>query len=162
MILLWIGNRQARQLTWTGRLLIVLALSSLGCARGDWISETMTLVDLTGTWEGSFRFDQGGQERQERTIRFVLQQKGQKVRGDAQAPDGNRLGTVQGLVNGEVFSWQLTGSLRPGRDSSATYHSVVTINNSDALSGRADGAGCPCPFLLRRVNIEAIREKQSQ
>jgi len=35
---------------WTGRLLIVLVLSSLGCVRGDWISQTLTLVDVTGTW----------------------------------------------------------------------------------------------------------------
>jgi len=41
-------------LRFTGRLLLILALSSLGCARGDWTTETLTLVDLTGTWEGSF------------------------------------------------------------------------------------------------------------
>jgi len=61
-----------------GPLLILLALSSLGCARSDWTTETLTLVDVTGTWEGPFYFTQvliG-----ERTIRFVLQQNGSKVR----------------------------------------------------------------------------------
>ena len=40
----------------TGQLMIMLALSSLGCARGDWTTETLTLVDVPGTWEGSFRY----------------------------------------------------------------------------------------------------------
>src|SRR6516165_2895547 len=38
---------------WTRAFLIVLALFSLGCVRGDW-TETLTLVDVTGTWEGRF------------------------------------------------------------------------------------------------------------
>jgi len=41
--------RRIGNLRWTGQLLIVLALSSLGCARGDWTTETLTLVDVTGT-----------------------------------------------------------------------------------------------------------------
>jgi len=36
---------------WTRRFLVVLALLSLGCARGDWTTETLTQVDVTGTWE---------------------------------------------------------------------------------------------------------------
>jgi len=32
---------------WTRAFLIVLALFSLGCVRGDW-TETLTLVDVTG------------------------------------------------------------------------------------------------------------------
>ena len=65
---------------WTGRFLVVLALLSLGCARGDWTTETLTLVDVTGTWEGPIRFGVGsGVGGYERTTRWVLQQTGQKV-----------------------------------------------------------------------------------
>ena len=32
---------------WTGPLLIVIALLVVGCARGDWTTETLTLVDVT-------------------------------------------------------------------------------------------------------------------
>ena len=66
---------------WTGPFLIVLTLLSLGCARGDWTTETLTLVDVTGTWEGQFRFGGPGGGAAERTTRWVLQQKGGKVRG---------------------------------------------------------------------------------
>ena len=151
---------------WTGLLLIVLALVIVGCARGDWTTETLTLVDVSGTWEGRFRWTRGGAGGLavgERRITLILQQKGQKVRGDAQGLDGARLGTVEGLVNGEMFSWQLTGALTPGRDSPASvYRGVFTIDNSDELSDRADGPGCPCPFVLRRVDTKAIRDKPAQ
>jgi hypothetical protein len=135
---------------WTGKFLIVLALSSLGCARGDWISETLTLVDVTGTWEGPFRFQMGSVER---TTRWVLQQKGAKVRGEVQRLDGTPLGPVEGLVNGEVFSWTLTGPIGPvpGR----SFHGEAPVNG-DELNGRAHGTGCPCTFVLHRVGSGAI------
>ena len=90
---------------WTAQLLIMLALSSLGCARGDW-TDTLTLANVTGTWEGLFRVDA---YRMERTIRWVLQQKGAKVTGEVQGADGRPIGSIQGLVKGEVLSWRLTG-----------------------------------------------------
>ena len=43
---LWASGR-GRQSRWTESLLIVLAFPSLGCARGDWISETLTLITRT-------------------------------------------------------------------------------------------------------------------
>jgi hypothetical protein len=100
-VLLRVGHRRARQLKWTGQLLIVLALSMSGCARGDWTTETLTLVDLTGTWEGVFQFP-GRTGGLERTTRWVLQQKGGKVRGEVQALDGAPRGSIERLVNGEV------------------------------------------------------------
>src|SRR5262245_18993022 len=158
-----IAGRQETSIGRTGELLIALALLIVGCARGDWTTETLTLVDVSGTWEGRFRWSRGGSGGHavdERTIAFVLQQKGQKVRGDARGLDGARLGTVEGLINGEAFSWRLTGALTPGRDSPASaYRGVSTVNGSDELSGQADGPGCPCSFVLRRVGTKAIREK---
>src|SRR5262249_17803934 len=143
---------------WTGPFLIVLTLLSLGCARGDWTTETLTLVDVTGTWEGSFRTVAGT----ERTTRWVLQQKGAKVRGEVQGPDGAPVGSVEGLVNGEVFSWQLNGHLMRltwGNPPSRSYRGEATVN-SDEFSGRADGLACPCTFILRRVSAEAIKDKK--
>src|SRR5215468_9277076 len=71
--------RWETSMRWTRRLLTVLTLLSLGCARGDWTTETLTLVDVTGTWEGSFRFSIGPIGR---PMRWVLQQKGGKVKGE--------------------------------------------------------------------------------
>ena len=148
-------------MTWTGRILIVLALSSLGCARSDWISETLTLVDVTGTWEGPWNYGIGGVPR---TTRWVLQQKGARVTGVAQGPDGAPIASIEGAVNGEVLNWQLTGPflhMASGAPPNRTYRGEAAVN-SDELSGRADGHFCPCTFDLRRVNTEAIKEKQQQ
>jgi len=60
-------------------ILILLALSSLGCAGGDRTSRVSPRVDVTGTWEGSFYFSTG----RELSSRWVLQQDGAKVRGES-------------------------------------------------------------------------------
>ena len=143
---------------WTAPFLIVLALLSLGCARGDWTTQTLTLADVTGTWEGPIYVGYGFEQR----IRFVLQQNGPKVKGEVKGPDGASIGSVEGMVNGEILSWQMTGRLNTGSYGSrlsGTYRGEVTVNG-DELSGRANGPACPCPYLLRRVNTEAIKEKQ--
>jgi len=146
---------------WTVAFLIVLTLLSLGCARGDW-TDTLTLVNVTGTWEGLFRVDA---YRMERTIRWVIQQKGAKVTGEVQGADGQPIGSIEGLVNGEVFRWRLTGpfiSLNSmGYTSSRSYGGETTIIN-DEMNGRVDGQGCPCSLLLRRVSTDTIREKKAQ
>ena len=143
---------------WTGRLLILLALSSLGCAGDDWTSRILILVDVTGTWEGTFYFSTGRQL----PIRWVLQQSGAKVRGDVQGPDGHSIASVEGFVNGELLNWTLTGpfvKFTSGSDPSNTYRGEATVNN-DELSGRALGRYCPYTVVLRRVNTDdAIREK---
>ena len=143
---------------WTRHFLIVLALFSLGCARGDW-TDTLILVNVTGPWEGRFRVDA---YRMERTIRWVLQQTGAKVTGEVQGADGRPIGSIQGLVKGEVFSWRLTGpfiSLNSmGYTSSRSYDGETPIIN-DEMSGRVDGQGCPCSLLLRRVATDTIREE---
>jgi hypothetical protein len=144
---------------WTGQLLIVLALLIVGCARGDWIDQTLTLVDVTGTWEGVFKFQGTLPGSLERSTRWVLQQKGGKVRGEAHGLDGGRAAPIEGLVNGEVFSWQLAGRFfrwAPGNP----YRGQVTIT-VDEMSGRADGFNCPCIVILRRAASDA-REKEAR
>jgi hypothetical protein len=164
-LLLRIATRQAhgRWSRWTAQFLILLALSSLGCARGDWTTEILTLVDVAGTWEGPFRFGAGATGN-ERITRWVLQQNGGKVRGEAQGPDGTPAASIEGVVNGEVFRWELTGPFIRFSASnlvSGTWRGETTVNG-DEMIGRADGHLCPCTFHLRRVDTQATREKQPQ
>jgi len=148
-------------MSWTGRLLIVLALLSLGCGRGDLTTETLTLVDVTGTWEGALLVRGASGGIYERTIRFVLQQNGPKVTGEVQGAGGEPIGSVEGRITGEVFNWQLTGpfvSNPQGSPPSQSYRGEANVN-SDELSGTAIGLRCPCSFLLRRVGTQATNEK---
>src|SRR5262249_13010003 len=96
-------------------------------------------------WERPFRF-----ATTERTMRWVLQQKGGKVRGGVQGADGRSIGSIEGLVNGEVFSWRLTGPFIPlntmGYTSSRSYDGETPVVN-DEMNGRVDGPGCPAEEL---------------
>jgi len=138
-------------------ILILLALSSLGCAGGDRTSRGSTpAVDVTGTWEGSFYFSTG----RELPSRWVLQQDGAKVRGEVHGPSGTA--SIEGLVNGEVLDWTLSGpfvKFASGTPLTNTYRGEATIN-TDQLSSRASGVHCPCTVSLRRVNTDASREKK--
>ena len=132
-------------------ILILLVLSSLGCAGDDWTSRILILVDVTGTWEGTFYFSTGRQL----PIRWVLQQSGAKGRGESHGPDGPHA-SIEGSVNGELLDWTLTGrfvKFASGDAPSKTYRGEATVNG-DELSGRSDGVGCPCTVTLRRMNIE--------
>jgi len=138
---------------WTGPLVMLAALI-VGCARGDWTTETLTLVDVTGTWEGVFRTSSPALERM---TQWALQQKGGKVRGEVRGTDGAPLGSIEGLVNGELLSWQLTGQfvrLPGGNAPSRSYRGEATIT-LDEMTGRADGFGCPCTVRLRRAGSDA-------
>jgi len=129
-------------------ILILLALSSLGCAGGNRTSRVSPLVDVTGTWEGTFYFAASS----ERSVRWVLQQNGAKVRGEVHGPSGTA--SIEGLVNGELLDWTLTGpfvKFASGTPLTNTYQGEATVN-TDQLSGRASGMHCPCTVSLRRVN----------
>jgi hypothetical protein len=144
---------------WTGQLLIVLALLIVGCARGDWIDKTLTLVDVTGTWEGVFKFSEPTRGL-ERATRWVLRQNGGRVRGEAEGLHGAQLAPIEGLVNGEVLSWQLTGQFfRWAPGTSYRGEAMITI---DEMSGRADGPNCPCTVLLRRAGSDVKEKEQAR
>ena len=58
-----------------GLVAAMLAIGS-GCAKPDWIEQTLVTVDVTGTWrstEGSL-------------VEFVLEQQGSKVKGPYPSP----------------------------------------------------------------------------
>jgi len=145
---------------WTRAFLIVLALFSLGCVRGDW-TETLTLVDVTGTWEGRFAFYLPGRGNIERSMRLVLQQKGQQVTGEVQGEDGAPIGSVEGLVKGDLLTWRMTGPLVkfPYGGPLVLSCNADTPVDGDVMRGRTIGTGCP-DFDLRRVGTQAIKEKQ--
>jgi hypothetical protein len=137
-------------------ILILLVLSSLGCAGGDRTSRVLPPADVTGTWEGTFYFSASS----ERSVRWVLQQNGAKVTGEVHGPSGTA--AIEGLVNGESLDWTLSGpfvKFASGTPLTNTYQGGATVN-TDRLSGRASGMHCPCTVSLRRVNTDASREKK--
>src|SRR5262245_6449670 len=72
----------------------VLALAS-GCARPDWIEQTLVTADVTGTWqsnEGTF-------------LELTLEQRGTKVEGSVLRPK-HYAGPIEGTVAGDLFTFR--------------------------------------------------------
>jgi len=85
----------------------VLTLGS-GCAKPDWIEQTLVTVDVTGTWvvtDGP-------------RIELKLEQRGSKVTGSMLFPATsslNRSPTLEGSVAGDVFRFiETSGESRQG------------------------------------------------
>src|SRR5439155_16121440 len=72
-------KRRARRGRITGWLAIgCLVLAAAGCARPDWIEQTLVTVDVTGVWRGTY-LRVGGSGN----LELTLQQSGPKVTGRA-------------------------------------------------------------------------------
>lgn len=81
--------------------------------------------------------------------------------GKARETDGTATGSIEGMVNGEVFTWQWTDvSMRflSGNVPNKSYRGEATIA-LDEMNGRADGPACPCTFVLRRVGGDPGQKK---
>jgi hypothetical protein len=120
-------------------LIVLVAILNFGCApRGDWISETLTLIDVSGTWVGTMR--QTDLTHTDRSIQLVLQQRGARVTGEMSGGGANfTFGKIEGLVNGDVFTFRGEG-----------IQGEATVDGAE-MSGRASGYRCPCAIVLRRI-----------
>ena len=133
-------------MTRIGWLLIglLVAVSAAGCAQRDWVRDTLTLADVTGTWSGTAG---------DRPVDATFRQSGSRVTGtSSEITDyGFTVGVVEleGVVNGEVLSFS-------GRGVSGE----ATVDG-DEMTGRVSGPAvsgsfvhtCPsagCRLYLRR------------
>lgn len=124
-------------------LIALFLLTGAGCARRDWVSDMLTLADVTGTWTGSYVCDSRsmgvGVE-----FRATFRQSGSRVTGTISSAS-TRPGRIEleGVVNGDVLSFT-------GRSLS-----VEATVDGDEMSGVLTGtATCntysKSPFDLRR------------
>ena len=99
------------------RSILTLAILALvvGCARPDWIQQTLVTVDVTGVWVGTTGAAEGT------SVQLELEQQGAKVKGMLRAagaatpgPWGRTSGPIDGSVAGDAFSFRQTNSLLTG------------------------------------------------
>ena len=130
--------------TWL--LILLLLLSSAGCARRDWVSDLLVLTDVTGTWEGTLKgaVAQGGGSLPNSSVTMVLQQTGPKVTGELSWSHGQ--GPVEGLVNGEVLTFSEGVKVELAVDGDEMWGRA-----EDRLFAR-DAVCRPCFLRFRRVS----------
>src|SRR5215468_4210237 len=102
--------------TWSIPLVLaaMFALAS-GCAKPDWIQQTLVTVDVTGVWVGTM-----GNSWVSAGVRFELEQEGAKVKGFIQ-PEMTSMsmgwlvkGPIDGTVSGDVFRFKQTNAALMG------------------------------------------------
>src|SRR5262245_56314570 len=78
-------------------ILVAVLVCGSGCARRDWVQETLVTVDVTGTW----RSTAGG------LLELALTQQGSRVTGSMRLTGlpgvSNISGPVDGFVSGDTF-----------------------------------------------------------
>ena len=119
-------------------LVTMLALGS-GCAKSDWIQDTLITVDVTGTWQSVT----GGR------LELALKQQGSRVTGfidwqGGKAGGGNTSGTIEGAVAGDVFRFRQVSGIQGSVDGELTV-------NGDEMSGVVRPQVGGGTILLRRV-----------
>jgi hypothetical protein len=133
-----------------GVLLAAVLALGFGCARPDWIEQTLVTVDVTGTRSGS---------TQKSELLFELEQEGPKVKGfmigwstigggSGQAVKGRIVGTVAG----DVFSFA-----HPNGD----WKGELVISG-DEMEGQVTMTENRLRVVLRRVNPSSPPTPQGQ
>ena len=121
------------------RVMLVVALPcGTGCARPDWIEQTVVTIDVTGTW----RSTTGG------LFELNLEQQGTRVKGSMFT--GTVTGAIEGTVAGDVFRFrQMDGTY-------ATWEGEMTVNG-DEMRGNAKNVqiGRRLGLHLERVTSSA-------
>jgi hypothetical protein len=93
-----------------------LVLIAAGCARPDWIEQTLVTVDVTGAWQGTMS---GEGAFGSLYAALMLQQGGAKVTG--QMVISGRSRPIEGTINGDVLRFRtqdgrMTGELQVSGD----------------------------------------------
>ena len=85
-------------------LVPMLLLSAAGCARPDWIQQTLVTVDVAGRWTGKWSGAGGGGD-----FGMTLQQDGPKATGKIELTGWdahNWNGPIAGTLRGDVLSFR--------------------------------------------------------
>jgi len=134
-------------------ILVAVLVFGSGCARKDWIEQTLVTVDVTGVWIGSV-----GVGNVAREIRLELEQQGPKVTGYVRRLGAGMgayplqlEGPLEGTVGGDVFSFRLTNAAGEG---------TMTVSG-DEMKGYVSVGG-RVPISMRRVESSSASPSQKQ
>ncbi len=120
-------------------VLVSLSAFGSGCARPDWIEQTLVTADVTGAWMGV-----GG------SLELNLNQEGAKVTGSMVQRIPQIRTPIAGTVTGDVF--RAIGT-------NVVYEGELTVSG-DEMNGYVRSSGGRVVTSLRRVNASAPSSQQ--
>jgi hypothetical protein len=133
-----------RRLPWL--ILLTALVFVCGCAKSDWIQQTLVTVDVTGVWVGYMGKTGGIAPKTE--FRLELEQQGSKANGYLRPLQTSGAGgvpfiagPVEGTVCGDVFTFRQPGGTLTGE---------LTVSG-DEMKGYVTSAGGPSPMVLQRI-----------
>ena len=138
-------GRYARRTMMAWLVIGFLMLTAAGCARPDWIEQTLVTVDVTGVWRGSFSSSgTGTASGGGGPVELTLQQSGTKVTGQLSGSLMSVVGgrvPIEGTVNGDMFRFH---DLRGG------VTGAVQVSG-DEMNGSGTAREMSTTIALRRV-----------
>ena len=125
-------------------MLIVVCACMGGCAKPDWIQDTLVTVDVTGTWVGSINPTGASL-----AVRLELEQNGPKVTGSLRVMSAGTSGgtgtlgsgPIEGTVSGDVLSVKRTNG---------SFSAEMSVSG-DEMTGRSGNR----PISLQRARSSA-------
>jgi hypothetical protein len=116
-----------------------------GCARPDWIAQTLVTVDVTGTWRSS----------ESGLLELELEQQGTRVSGSYNfAMATSRSGAIEGTVAGDVFRFsQTSGTYGP-------LNGEMTVSGDEMRGELRWQLGRRTILLLRADSSAPVRSLQ--
>jgi len=151
----------------TWRIALVLTVTfamGSGCAKPDWIQQTLVTVDVTGVWVGSLDFGRlgGGLISTNQEVSLNLEQEGPKVTGVLRSIGHSRVqdftgvdvsGPIEGAVAGDVLTFQ-------HRDGAWAGEATVSDDELKGMTWTTKGTAARGALLLHRATSPApSREK---
>ena len=133
----------------TSAILVAALVLGSGCARKDWIEQTLVTADVAGVWVGSV-----GMGNVAREIRLELEQQDAKVTGYCRRLGAGTgvhpllEGPLEGAVGGDVLSFRLVNSSAEG---------TMTVSG-DEMTGYVSVGG-RVPISMRRVQLSSPPSK---
>ena len=107
-----------------GLVVPVLLFAASGCARPDWIEQTLVTVDVTGVWRGTS--GRGGSGYAGGNIELTLVQSGSKVTGQYKALIGGPV-PIEGTINGDRLN------LRTLQATAGSLHAELQVNGDEMI-----------------------------
>jgi hypothetical protein len=107
-----------------------LLFIAFGCARPDWIEETLVTVDVTGVWRGFA--GRSGSAYSGGSVQLTLQQSGAKVTGNFRGAEGGDV-PIDGVVNGDKLTLRSSGT-RP-------FKADLRVNGDEMIGSGATTVG---------------------